>query len=65
MKMTPEQKAFYECGKSVESVRETIQKIRQHAIHDGNGPCRENPYRPPEAGRVQGVATPPLRNLPA
>ena len=26
MKMTPEQKAFYECGKSVESVRETIQK---------------------------------------
>ena len=29
MKLTPEQKAFYECGKSVESVRETIQKIRQ------------------------------------
>ncbi len=38
MKMTPEQKAFYECGKSVESVRETIQKIRQHAIHEFGEP---------------------------
>lgn len=37
-KMTPEQKAFYECGKSVESVRETIQKIRQHAIHEFGEP---------------------------
>lgn len=36
--MTPEQKAFYECGKSVESVRETIQKIRQHAIHEFGEP---------------------------
>jgi len=38
MKMTPEQKAFYEYGKSVESVRETIQKIRQHAIHEFGEP---------------------------
>ena len=38
MKITPEQKAFYECGKSVESVRETIQKIRQHAIHEFGEP---------------------------
>lgn len=38
MKLTPEQKAFYECGKSVESVRETIQKIRQHAIHEFGEP---------------------------
>ena len=38
MKMTPEQKAFYEFGKSVESVRETIQKIRQHAIHEFGEP---------------------------
>ena len=30
MKMTPEQKAFYECGKSVESVRETIQNLESH-----------------------------------
>lgn len=36
--MTPEQKAFYECGKSVESVRETIQKIRQYAIHEFGEP---------------------------
>lgn len=36
--VTPEQKAFYECGKSVESVRETIQKIRQHAIHEFGEP---------------------------
>ncbi len=38
MKLNPEQKAFYECGKSVESVRETIQKIRQHAIHEFGEP---------------------------
>ena len=38
MKMTPEQKAVYEYGKSGEAVRETIQKIRQHAIHEFGEP---------------------------
>ena len=38
MKLTSEQQAFYEYGKSVESVRETIQKIRQHAIHEFGEP---------------------------
>lgn len=32
--MTPEQKAFYEYGKAVESFRGTIHKIRKYAIYE-------------------------------
>lgn len=34
MKLTPEQKAFFEYGKAVESFRGIIQKIRKHALYE-------------------------------
>lgn len=34
MKMTPEQKAFYEYGRAVESLRNTIKKIRCQATYE-------------------------------
>lgn len=34
MKMTPEQKAFYEYGRAVESLRGTIYKIRKMPFMD-------------------------------
>lgn len=40
MKMTPEQKAFYEYGRAVESLRGTIYKIRKNAIHGFGEPYR-------------------------
>lgn len=40
MKMTPEQKAFYEYGRAVESLRGTIYKIRKNAIHEFGEPYR-------------------------
>lgn len=38
MKMTPEQKAFYEYGQAVELLRESIYKIRKNAIHEFGEP---------------------------
>lgn len=38
--MTPEQKAFYEYGQAVESLRGTIYKIRKNAIHEFGEPYR-------------------------
>lgn len=38
MKLTPEQKAFYEYGKAVESFRSTIHKIRKYAIYEFGEP---------------------------
>ena len=38
--MTPEQKAFYEYGRAVESLRGTIYKIRKNAIHEFGEPYR-------------------------
>lgn len=38
MKLTPEQKAFYEYGRAVESLRGTIYKIRKNAIHEFGEP---------------------------
>ena len=38
MKMTPEQKAFYEYGRAVESVRATVKKIRHQAIREFGEP---------------------------
>ena len=38
--MTPEQKAFYEYGRAVESLRGTIYKIRKNAIHGFGEPYR-------------------------
>ena len=40
MKLTPEQKAFYEYGRAVESLRGTIYKIRKNAIHGFGEPYR-------------------------
>lgn len=40
MKMTPEQKAFYEYGRAVESLRGAIYKIRKNAIHEFGEPYR-------------------------
>ena len=40
MKLTPEQKAFYEYGRAVESLRGTIYKIRKNAIHEFGEPYR-------------------------
>ena len=40
MKMTPEQKAFYEYGRAVDSLRGTIYKIRKNAIHGFGEPYR-------------------------
>lgn len=34
MKMTPEQKAFFEYGEAVESLRGAIYKIRKNSIHE-------------------------------
>lgn len=36
--MTPEQQAFYEYGRAVESLRGTIYKIRKNAIHEFGEP---------------------------
>lgn len=38
MKLTPEQKAFYECGQAVESLRGAIYKIRKNAIYEFGEP---------------------------
>lgn len=38
MKLTPEQKAFYEYGRAVESLRGTIYKIRKNALHEFGEP---------------------------
>lgn len=38
MKMTPEQKAFYEYGQAGESVRATVKKIRHQAIREFGEP---------------------------
>lgn len=38
MKLTPEQKAFYEYGKAVESLKDTIQKIRKYSIYEFGEP---------------------------
>lgn len=38
MKLTPEQKAFYEYGKAAESFRGTIQKIRKYSIYEFGEP---------------------------
>lgn len=40
MKMTSRQKAFYEYGRAVESLRGTIYKIRKNAIHEFGEPYR-------------------------
>ncbi len=40
MKLTPEQKAFFEYGRAVESLRGTIYKIRKNAIHEFGEPYR-------------------------
>lgn len=40
MKLTPEQKAFYEYGRAVESLKGTIYKIRKNAIHEFGEPYR-------------------------
>lgn len=36
--MTPEQKASYEYGKAVESLKDTIQKIRKYSIYEFGEP---------------------------
>lgn len=38
MKLTPEQKAFYEYGQAVESLRGAIYKIRKNALHEFGEP---------------------------
>ena len=40
MKMTPEQKAFYEYGRAVESLKRTIYETRETAIQEFKDPYR-------------------------